>query len=288
MSLLQAVERHLPSGYTIREQLGAGATSWVYLARKDEHGPALAVKVLQPGLTRDISTNRFLREMQILRTLDHPRIIPLLEPGEADGALFFTMPYVPGETLRARLDAQQKLPLREALAVARDVAEALGHAHGRGVVHRDVKPDNILLADGRAYLMDFGFASAPSLTPPKAAAQDARLAIGTPDYMSPEQVMGKRAEDWRGDFFSLACVLQEMLCGRPPFSGGSPRAVMERRTTDAPEDLRTLCPDVPIEVVTLVRRNLSISPNDRFATAGMLHMALAAALERLDEQTAVA
>jgi serine/threonine protein kinase len=137
------------------------------------------------------------------------------------------------------------------------VAAALGYVHGSGLVHRDVKPANILLAEGRAYLMDFGFANAPSLTTPNAAAQDARLAIGTPEYISPEQVTGKRAEDWRSDFFSLACVLQEMLTGRPPFTGGAPRAVMQRRLTEPPEDIRSVRSDVPDEVVLIVRRNRS-------------------------------
>ncbi len=282
MSLLRAIERRLPPGYAIAGQIGSGATSWVYLARADGDAPALVVKVMHPGLSADANVDRFVREMQILRTLDHPRIIPILEPGEADGALFFTMPYVPGETLRARLDRTGPLPIREALVIARDVAEALGHAHGRGVVHRDVKPANVLLADGRAYLMDFGYANAPSLTTPTAAARDARLAIGTPEYISPEQVTGKRAEDWRSDFFSLACVLQEMLTGSPPFTGGAPRAVMQRRLTESPAELRALRPEVPDDVAAIVRRNLAVSPNDRFATASFFRLALESAIERLD------
>ena len=282
MSLIQAIERRLPSGYRIQDQIGSGATSWVYLARSEGDAPALVVKVMHPGMQRDASVDRFVREMQILRTLDHPRIIPILEPGEADGALFFTMPYVPGETLRVHLDVHGPMSVREAVVVARDLCEALGHAHGRGIVHRDVKPANILLAEGRAFLMDFGFANAPSLTTPNAAAHDARLAIGTPEYISPEQVTGKRAEDWRSDFFSLACVLQEMLTGRPPFTGGAPRAVMQRRLTEPPEDIRTVRSDVPDEVVAIVRRNLAVSPNDRMATASFFRMALEAVLERLD------
>ncbi|MGZ8379029.1 MAG: serine/threonine-protein kinase [Gemmatirosa sp.] len=282
MSLIRAIERRLPLGYTIQGQIGSGATSWVYLARGDGDAPALVVKVMHPGMSADANVDRFVREMRILRTLDHPRIIPILEPGEADGALFFTMPYVPGETLRVRLDRTGPLPIREALVIARDVTEALGHAHGRGVVHRDVKPANILLADGRAFLMDFGFANAPSLTTPNAAARDARLAIGTPEYISPEQVTGRRAEDWRSDFFSLACVLQEMLTGAPPFTGGAPRAVMQRRLTEAPADLRAARPDVPVEVAAIVRRNLAVSPNDRFATAGFFRLALESAIERID------
>ena len=162
MSLIQAIERRLPSGYRIQDQIGSGATSWVYLARSEGDAPALVVKVMHPGMQRDASVDRFVREMQILRTLDHPRIIPILEPGEADGALFFTMPYVPGETLCARLAEGGPLPIREALVVARDLCEALGHAHGRGIVHRDVKPANpksIRYARPSASRMFAGFTS---------------------------------------------------------------------------------------------------------------------------------
>jgi serine/threonine-protein kinase len=300
VSLLQAVERRLPTGFSIREQLGAGATSWVYRASRPvadsaarepvaraEAGPSpasgeeIVVKVMHPGTVRGDTVDRFLREMEILQKLEHPHIVPLLQPGEADGALFFTMPYVCSQSLRDRLQRESPLPLLDALVIARDVADALGHAHGRGVVHRDVKPENILLRDGRAYLIDFGFASAPSITPDDATARDAKLAIGTPDYISPEQLTGKRAEDWRSDFFSFACVLQEMLTGRTPFASDTPRASMQRRLTGAPDDVRALRPDVPEEVASLIRKNLSTSPNDRSATAGFLRMALDAAIERL-------
>jgi serine/threonine-protein kinase len=292
VSLIQAIEHRLPDGYRIQEHIGTGATSWVYVARHQAGaGRPLVVKALHPGLAKEkeASVDRFAREMQILRSLDHPRIVPMLDAGEAEGSLFFTMPYVEGATLHALLQSHGPLSVRDALVVARDIAEALGHAHGRGVVHRDVKPANVLVdTDGRAQLIDFGFASAPGLTSPNAAAIDARLAIGTPDYISPEQVSGRRAEDWRSDFYSLGCVLQEMLTGRPPFAGGAARAVMQRRLTEPPEDLRAARPDVPDDVVAIVRRNLATSPNDRFATAGFLRMALDAALERLDEAPAPA
>ena len=280
MNLLEAIELHLPRGFTIREQLGRGATSTVYLAECPESGERLVVKVMRPGtVTRD-SADRFLREMQILKKLQHPRIIPILEPGEANGALFFTMPYLAGETLRARLLANGPLSVRETLAVTRDVSEALGHAHAKGIVHRDVKPENILLADGRAFLMDFGFANAPALAS-TGNGRDAHLIVGTPDYVSPEQVTGKQADDWRSDFFSLGCVMHEMLTGRPPFAGGSPRATVKRRLTEAPPDVRAIRPEVPHDVATIVRCNLDLHPSGRFATAGFLRVALDAAMERL-------
>jgi serine/threonine-protein kinase len=306
VSLLQSVERRLPTGFSIQEQLGAGATSWVYRASRplfeppapgggadappvapaapaeSLDGEQIVVKVMHPGTVTSDTVDRFLREMQILQKLEHPHIVPLLEPGEADGTLFFTMPYVCRSSLRDRLNRESPLPLALALVIARDVADALGHAHGRGVVHRDVKPENILLRDGRAYLIDFGFASAPSITSDDATARDAKLSIGTPDYISPEQLTGKRTEDWRSDFFSLACVLQEMLTGRAPFASDTPRATMQRRLSGAPDDLRALRPDVPEAVVSLIRKNLSMSPNDRSATASFLRMALDAALEGLE------
>ena len=288
MTILDAIQRHLPSGYTIQDQLGAGATSWVYVARHAGGETPLAVKVMHPGMMKGASVDRFAREMQILRTLGHPRIIPLLESGEAAGALFFTMPYVDGRTLREVLQRERVLPIREALVVARDVADALGHAHGRGVIHRDVKPENILVADDAAYLFDFGFANAPSLTSQQIADEEARMTIGTPAYMSPEQVSGKRADDWRSDFFGLACVLQEMLTGHPPFVDGTARAVMSRRASEQPADVRTLRPDVPDDVAAIIRRNLAVSPNDRFATASFLRMALESSLGRLDEAEAAA
>jgi serine/threonine-protein kinase len=293
VSLLQAVERRLPDGFTIQEQIGAGATSWVYRASRSDAAadapasaadassaePAAAerlatddhiiVKVMRSGTVTPARVDRFVREMRILQKLSHPRIVPILEPGEVDGALYFTMPYVRGETLRASLDRHGPLTVQDALDVAHDLADALGHAHAQGVVHRDVKPENILLSTGGAYLLDFGFASAPSLTSDEAAAREAREMVGTPDYVSPEEVSGARAGDWRSDFYSLGCVLFEMLAGQPPFTGGSPRATSCAATTPAP-DVRTFPAPTAHDVAFIVRRCLERSPNDRFPTASFL------------------
>jgi serine/threonine-protein kinase len=218
--------------------------------------------------------------MRILEKLDHPRIVPLLTPGEAEGALFFTMPYVAGGTLRDRLNSQGPLPVAEALTITCDLAEALGHAHARGVVHRDVKPENILLGPDGAYLVDFGFASAPSMVDAGELEREARAMVGTPDYVSPEEVTGKQAGDWRSDFYSLGCVLFEMLVGRSPFSGGSARATIQRRLATAAPDVRLARPDVPDDVAAIVRKCLERSPNDRYATSGFLTGALRGALSR--------
>jgi serine/threonine-protein kinase len=280
MNLLKAIEVTLP-GYVVQGQLGTGATSWVYLAQREGSGEQIVIKVMRPGHVKPEAVDRFMREMQILQQLAHPRIIPILERGEANGALFFTMPFIDGQTLRQRLQAEGPLPVRDALAITRDVTAALGHAHSKGVVHRDVKPENILLApDGGAYLMDFGFANAPSLT---AHDGDPNHVVGTPEYMSPEQVSGKRSGDWRSDFFSLGCVLYEMLTGRLPYAADSARSTMMRRLNEPAPDPRTFRPDLPEDVAAIVRRNLSSSPNDRYEIAAALRGALDAAIQRLDD-----
>jgi len=280
MNLLEAIELHLPRGYAIQGKLGAGGTSSVYLAAAPGRAERLAVKVMLLGTVNGESVDRFLREMQLLKRLDHPRIVRLLEPGEANGALFFTMPYIDGETLRERLQRTGRLPVRDALLVARDVGDALAHAHGRGVVHRDVKPENIFLAADGAYLMDFGFAATPGTE-----AGPRTHVVGTPGYMSPEQAAGGRAEDWRSDYFSLGCVLYEMLVGRGPFADATPRAASARRPAGpagpAP-DVRELRPEVPTAVAAIVRRSLDPSPANRFATAGFLRAAIEGALAEID------
>ena len=283
MNLLETIELHLPRGYTIREQLGAGATSTVYLAQREGTGERLVVKVMRTGTGTLAALDRFQMEMRMLRTLEHPRIIPMLSSGEAQGALFFTMPYVRGETLRTRLDREGPLPVRDALLIARDVTDALGHAHSRGIVHRDVKPANLLLAADGAYLMDFGFARPPlEMAGGNGGSDEPRWIVGTPDYVSPEQVEAKRNEDWRSDFYSLGCVMHEMLVGRPPFSGGSVRATMRRRLDVAAADVRSLRPDVPADLAAIVRCTLELHPSGRYATAGFLRMALESALRTLD------
>jgi serine/threonine-protein kinase len=283
VSQFSSIEHLLPAGLTIRGQLAAGGTSWIYLAERESDGAQLVIKVMHPGkMAQRDQVERFRREAEVLRRLDHPRIVPLLEAGEREDLLFFTMPYVPGETLRERLRRAGPMEVREALQVTCDLVGALGHAHTRGVVHRDVKPENIVLGPDGAALLDFGFAHAPSLIDHAAAAREAELVLGTPGYMSPEQLSGKRAEDWRTDFFSLGCVLFEMLAGRPPY-GIEPSAIeMQRRMAGNIPDVREHRPDVPDDVAAIVRRSLASSPNDRFATAVFLRMAVESAMARLD------
>jgi serine/threonine-protein kinase len=282
--LLQSIERCLPDGYVIQGRLGNGATSWVYLAERPGGAERLVVKVMHPGTAKPDAVDRFLREMEVMQSLSHPRIIPILQPGEADGALFFTMPFLGHDTLRTRLQTVGPMPVRDVLLIVRDVVSALGFAHKRGVVHRDVKPENVLLADDAgAYLMDFGFADAPALMSEHATSVDARLIIGTPGYVSPEQISGQRAGDWRSDFYSLGVVMYEMLTGQLPFAG-DPLRGPQRRSDEPTPDVRALRADCPDGVAAIVRRNLERSPNDRYATAFHLTMALDSALEQLEHE----
>jgi serine/threonine-protein kinase len=278
MNLIEAIELHLPRGFTIEQKIGRGGTSSVYRARRAGSDERIVVKVMQPGTVSPASLERFFREIEVLKKLQHPRIIPILESGEASGSAFFTMPYIAGETLWARLKAVGRLELRDALLVARDVADALSHAHGKGVVHRDVKPGNILLGVDGAYLMDFGFASG-SAAAARGDGAAPRTIVGTPGYMSPEQMGGRWSEDRRSDFFSLGCVMYEMLAGQSPFPARAGRAHMHRRHTEAAPDVRALRPEVPEAVAAIVRRNLDLHPSGRFVGAGSLRAALDAALQ---------
>ena len=277
-SLLEAIELHLPRGYKIQGKLGDGATSSVYLACGQSPNERLAVKVMLLGTVTEHSIDRFLREMQVLEKLDHPNIPRILEPGEANGSLFFTMPYIDGETLRTRLRRVGKLSVREALTIARDIGSALDHAHGRGVVHRDVKPEKIFLAKEGAYLIDFGLA----MTSDAESNGRSGSVSGTPEYMSPEQASAERSEGWRSDFFSLGCVLYEMLAGKTPFRSPTARETMARRQAEPPPDIRDVRPDVTPELAAVIRRTMAMDPSMRYATAGYLRRALDAAFEQLD------
>ena len=212
-----------------------------------------------------LGTERFLREIRIEAGLQHPHILPLHDSGEAEGFLYYVMPYVVGESLRQRLERETRLPVADALAIAGDVADALGYAHAHGVVHRDIKPENILLSNGHALVADFGIAKAVEL------AGDSKLTetgwgMGTPAYMSPEQIVGEPA-DGRSDLYGLGCVVYEMLAGQPPFTAANARAMFTHHQVDTPPSLRTARPEVPAEVEAAVLTTLAKLPADRFATA---------------------
>jgi len=245
----------------------------VYLAQDLKHERQVAVKVLRPELAAALGSNRFLREIKIAANLNHPHILPLHDSGEADGFLYYVMPYVDGESLRDRLNREKQLPIEDALEVAKEIADALGHAHSLGFVHRDIKPENILFEAGHAVVSDFGIARAVT------EASDERLtetglAMGTPAYMSPEQGAGEQDVDGRSDIYSLACVLYEMLGGDPPYTGATPQALLARKLTDPVPSLTVVRDTVPQEIERVVIKALAKTPSDRFPTAAKFVEAL--------------
>ena len=279
MNLIAAIESRLGTGWSISGELGTGATSRVYLATRASDGGRVVVKVMKSGSAAPERAKFFLLEMQILQKMSHPNIVPIRDAGEAQGTLFFAMPFLEGETIRQRLARDGPFSTSDAARIARDIALALGHVHSHGVVHRDVKPDNILLTPNAAVLLDFGHARAPALTSAADSRDPKKYIVGTANYISPEQVAGRRVADSRSDLYSLGCVLLEMLTGQLPFAASSPRESMQRRIDEPPPDIRTLRRDVPDELVTVLRRSLVADPAERYMTAGQMADALCVAME---------
>jgi serine/threonine-protein kinase len=265
----------LADRYHIERPLGSGGMATVYLARDLKHDRFVALKVLRGEYAASLGSERFLREIDIAAKMTHPHILPLYDSGESDGFLYYVMPYVEGESLRARLQREKQLPLEDAIQIARQVADALGYAHKQGVVHRDIKPENILLEEGEAVVADFGIARAVT-----AAAGDTLTAsgffVGTPPYMSPEQATGEHELDARTDIYALGCVLHEMVTGEPPFSGRTVQAVIAQHLTEEPPSLREVRPETPPWLERVVHTALAKSPGERFTTAEHLSQSLAA------------
>ena len=263
----------LVARYALDRELGHGGMATVYLAQDLKHGRPVAIKVLRPELAAALGAERFLREIEIAARLTHPHILPLHDSGEANGFLYYVMPYLEGESLRDRLNREPQLPVEEAVRIAREVASALSYAHSHDVVHRDIKPENILLSGGEAVVADFGIAralvaaGADKLT-------DTGLAVGTPGYMSPEQAMAEPRIDGRADTYALGCVLYEMLAGHPPFLGTTAQEILARHTLDPVPPLRTIRREVPPAVEQAVLRALAKSPADRFPSAAAFSEAL--------------
>jgi serine/threonine-protein kinase len=272
-SELESLRQLLIDRYQIERELGAGAMATVYLARDRRHDRAVALKVLRSDLAVGIAAERFLREIQLAARLDHPHIVPLLDSGEAGGRLYYVMPYVAGESLRDRLNRERQLALEDALDITREMADALDHAHGLGIVHRDVKPENILLAGQHARLADFGIARALTAAAGENLTQTG-VSLGTPIYMSPEQASADTGVDARGDIYSLGCVLYEMLVGQPPYTGATAESILARKYLEAPSAIRSVRPSVPVEVETAVGKALERVPADRYATARQFAQAL--------------
>jgi serine/threonine-protein kinase len=265
----------LADRYRIERELGQGGMATVYLAEDLKHRRRVAIKVLLPDLAAVIGPERFLREIETTANLRHPHILPLYDSGEAAGFLYYVMPYVEGESLRDRLDREKQLPLEDALRIAREVADALSYAHGRGIVHRDVKPENILLEAGHAVVADFGIAKAVSAAGGQAITQTG-MAVGTPQYMSPEQAAGEKDLDGRSDLYALACVLYEMLAGQPPFTGPTVESVVHQHLAAEPRAITTIRPAVPAPVAAALQRALAKSPADRFNPVAQFSDAISA------------
>ncbi|MBA3445320.1 MAG: serine/threonine protein kinase, partial [Gemmatimonadales bacterium] len=229
----------LAEHYAVDRELGRGGMATVYLARDLKHGRFVAIKVLRPTLAQSLGTGRFIREIRIASRLTHPNILPLYASGEEDGLLYYIMPYVTGESLRDRLRREGQLPIGDSIRIAQAVADALTYAHAEDVVHRDVKPENILLESGHAVIADFGLARAIHVSTLDDLSS-AGLAVGTPAYMSPEQTAGGNQVDGRSDVYSLGCVLYEMLAGEPPFSGPSAQAIAAKHLHLSPPSVRSV------------------------------------------------
>ncbi|MDQ2915193.1 MAG: serine/threonine protein kinase [Chloroflexota bacterium] len=238
----------------------------VYLARDIKHNRKVAVKVLIADLAFVLGPERFRREIEVATHLSHPHILPMYDSGEAEGELYYVMPYIAGESLRARLSGERQLPLDEALRITCQVASALDHSHRHGVIHRDIKPENILLEDGQALVADFGIARAVSAVGAEKLTSTG-ISLGTPTYMSPEQGMADPSLDGRTDIYSLGCVLYEMLAGQPPFTGRTTQALIARHSLDQVPSLGVVRQAIPEEVEDAVLRALEKAPADRFNTA---------------------
>ncbi len=269
------LSEQLRDRYVIERELGRGGMATVYLARDLRHKRPVALKVLHPELAASLGPERFQREIETAARLQHPHILSVIDSGETAGRFWFTMPYVEGESLRDRLRREKQLPLEEALRIGREAAQALQYAHAHGVIHRDVKPENLLLTeDGSTLVADFGVARA--LQSGEEALTQTGLALGTPAYMSPEQASGARDLDARSDLYALATVLYEMLAGEPPFVGPTVQALIARRLTEAPRPLRQVRETVPEAVEQAVAKALAKAPADRFPSAAEFARALAA------------
>ena len=261
---LDRLQAAIADRYRVERELGAGGMATVFLAQDLKHGREVAIKVLHPELGASIGSERFDREIRLAAKLQHPHILGLYDSGEANGLLYYVMPFVKGESLRDRLDREQQLPIEDAIHITLEVADALGYAHEHGVVHRDIKPENILLAGGHCLVADFGIARAATEAGEKLT--QTGMAIGTPLYMSPEQSMGEHVGP-TADIYSLGCVLYEMLIGTPPFTGPNARAIMARHAMTPVSGLQEVRASVPDEVEEAVLAALAKVPADRPQTA---------------------
>ena len=266
------IQAGLAERYTLERDLGRGGMASIVLARELQHDRLVALKVLHPELAPTIGADRFKREIRVAARLQHPNILSVLDSGDVGTQLWFTMPFVEGENVYERLQREQQFAPAEALRIATAAASALAYAHEQGVVHRDIKPDNIMLSGDQVLVADFGVARAVSEVAEKLTATG--MIVGTPTYMSPEQASGDKAIDGRSDIFALGCVLYEMLAGEPPFKGPNPQATLMRRFMGPPRPLRPMV-QIPEHVEHAIVRALAKDPAERYATAADFAEALA-------------
>jgi serine/threonine-protein kinase len=262
--------------YTIEREIARGGMSTVYLARDERHNRQVAIKVMHAERTHDAGVQRFLREIAIVSMVRHPHILPLYDSGEVNGHLFYVMPYVEGGSLAQEIERVRQLPVERALGIARDIAEALDYAHSCGVVHRDIKPPNILLDRDHAVVADFGVARAIAVASSDRVTETG-IAVGTAGYMSPEQAEGETALDARSDVYALGCVVYEMLAGEPPFTGASRQVILAKHALGSVPEVRKLRPAIGSAVQPVLERALAKLPADRYASAGEFVRALDAA-----------
>ncbi len=283
MAVLERLSSALSDRYRLERELGQGGMATVYLAHDLKHDRDVAIKVLHPDLGAALGGERFLTEIRTTARLQHPHILPLLDSGEADGLLYYVMPLVTGETLRARLERERQLPIADAVRIAQEVAGALDYAHRQNVIHRDIKPENVLLHDGSALVADFGIALAVQTAGGQRMTQTG-LSLGTPQYMSPEQAMGERTIDARSDIYALGAVTYEMLVGDSPFTGSTVQAIVAKALNERPTAPSTVRDTVPPGVERAVLTALAKLPADRPASAA----AFAALLESAEVGTGAA
>ena len=265
----------LDGQYTLERELGRGGMATVFLATDVKHSRKVAIKVPHPDLAAAVGAERFKREIQIATTLSHPNILTLYDSGEAGGFLYYVMPFVEGESLRDRLTRERQLPIEDAVRLAIEVANAIDYAHRHGVVHRDIKPENIMLEDGHAIVADFGVARALSAAGDEVKLTQTGMAIGTPQYMSPEQALAEKSVDGRSDQYALACVIYEMLAGQPPFTGSSMQQLVMRHAIEPVPPLRVQRQTVSEELEAVILRALAKAPADRWPSLKEFAQALA-------------
>jgi tetratricopeptide (TPR) repeat protein len=276
MTNLAHLSQSLVGHYAIDRELGRGGMATVYLARDVKHDRDVALKVLRPEVGALLGGERFLAEIKVTAALQHPNILPLFDSGAAGDALYYVMPYVRGETLRNKLDREGTLAIDEAIAITRGIASALDHAHRHGIIHRDVKPENVLLSDGVPMVADFGISRALGAAGGGTRVTQAGIAVGTPAYMSPEQAMGDPDVDRRADLYSLGCVLFEMLAGNAPYTGATAAALISQHVVAPVPSVRSLRSSVPTVIDTAVMRAMAKERDARFTSAAEMSAALVA------------